>query len=45
LHHNLESCGINDQVLEPSSIKTDRRRRRAKTDRLDVERMLTRLLR
>jgi transposase len=31
--------------LEPSSIKVDRRRRRAKTDRLDVERMLMQLLR
>jgi len=45
LHRYLESCGINNQVLEPASIKVDRRRRRAKTDRLDVERMLMQLLR
>jgi transposase len=45
LHHYLESCGINNQVLEPSSIKVDRRRGRAKTVRLDVERMLMQLLR
>jgi transposase len=31
--------------LEPSSIKVDRRQRRAKTDRLDVERRLVQLLR
>ena len=45
LHRYLMSCGIVNQVLEPSSIKVDRRRRRAKTDRLDVERMLVQLLR
>jgi transposase len=45
LHHYLVSVGIDNQVLEPSSIKVDRRRRRAKTDRLDVERMLMQLLR
>jgi transposase len=45
LHHYLVSRGIDNQVLEPSSIKVDRRRRRAKTDRLDVERMLMQLLR
>jgi transposase len=43
LHRYRVSCGINNQVLEPSSIKVDRRR--AKTDRLDVERMLMQLLR
>jgi transposase len=42
---DLVSCGIVNQVLEPSSIKVDRRRRRVKTDRLDVERMLVQLLR
>jgi len=45
LHRYLVSCGIDNQVLEPSSIKVDRRQRRAKTDRLDVERMLVQLLR
>jgi len=45
LHRCLVSRGIANQVLEPSSIKVDRRRRRAKTDRLDVERMLMQLLR
>ncbi len=45
LHRYLVSGGIHNQVLEPASIKVDRRRRRAKTDRLDVERMLMQLLR
>jgi transposase len=45
LHHYLVSRGIDNQVLETSSIKVDRRRRRAKTDRLDAERMLMQLLR
>lgn len=45
LHRYLVSCGIDNQVLEPSSIKVDRRQRRAKTDRLDVKRVLVQLLR
>ena len=32
-------------MLQTSAIKVDRRRWRAKTDRLDVERMLVQLLR
>lgn len=34
------SCGVHNEVLEPASIKVDRRQRRAKTNRLDVERRL-----
>ena len=45
LHHYLVSRGVDNQVLEPSSIKVDRRRRRAKTNRLDVEQMLVQVLR
>jgi transposase len=45
LHRYLVSCAIVNQVLVPSSIKVDRHRRRAKTDRLDVERVLVQLLR
>jgi transposase len=40
LHHNLVSCDIHNQVLEPSSIKVGRRRHRVKSDRLDGERVL-----
>jgi len=43
LHRYLVSCGIDNQVLEPSSIKVDRHQCRANTDRLDVERMLVQL--
>jgi transposase len=45
LHRYLMGCSIVNQVLVPSSIKVDRRRRRANTDRLDVERVLMQLLR
>ena len=39
LHRYLVRFGIDNQVLDASSIKVDRRR--AKTDRLDEERMPT----
>lgn len=44
LHHYLMSCGIDNQMLEPSPIKVERRRRRVQTGRLDAEQMLMRLL-
>lgn len=43
LHRALESCGITNFVLDPSSIEVPRKQRRAKTDDLDT-RSLLRLL-
>jgi transposase len=40
LHRLLTEHGITSYVLEPTSILVNRRARRAKTDRLDVEGML-----
>ena len=43
IHRWLETMGINNLVLDPASIEVSRRKRRAKTDRLDAE-SLVRLL-
>jgi len=43
IHRFLEAHGIENVILEPASIEVDRRARRAKTDRLDVQK-LTRIL-
>ena len=43
IHRWLVSHGINNLILDPASIEVSRRKRRAKTDRLDVE-SLVRLL-
>lgn len=45
LHRYLLSVGIENVVLESSSIEVDRRARRAKTDRLDGGRLLKHLVR
>lgn len=45
LHRYLESAGVQNLVVDSSSIEVNRRRRRAKTDSLDVEKLLTMLLR
>lgn len=45
LHRYLLSCGIDNVVVDPSSLEVDRRRRRAKTDRLDAVKLLRNLLR
>jgi transposase len=45
LHRFLVSHGIENQVVDSSSIEVNRRRRRAKTDRLDVIKLLTMLIR
>jgi transposase len=45
LHRWLESLGVENVVVEPASIQVDRRARRAKTDRLDVEALLRMLVR
>ena len=44
LHRVLQSEGIESHVVDPASIATSRRRRRAKTDRIDGESMLRALL-
>ena len=40
LHRRLEAHGVRNYVLDPASLLVNRRARRAKTDRIDVERML-----
>lgn len=44
IHRWLESCRIENIVIDSSSIKVDRKSRRAKTDRLDASRMLRQLI-
>ena len=44
LHRALEREGIESHVVDPASIATSRRRRRAKTDRIDGEALLRTLL-
>jgi len=45
LHRWLQAHGIANLVVDSSSIEVNRRARRAKTDRLDVEKLLTQLVR
>ena len=45
LHRYLVSLGIENQVVDSSSIETNRRERRVKTDRLDGVKLLTMLMR
>ena len=45
LHRYLLSRGIQNQVVDSSSIEVNRRQRRAKTDRLDGDKLLTMLMR
>src|SRR6201997_5917135 len=40
LHRRLQQEGVESHVVDPASIATPRRRRRAKTDRLDGETLL-----
>jgi transposase len=44
LRRLLEAHGIRNYVIDPASLQVDRRARRAKTDRVDVERMLRSLM-
>lgn len=41
----MKQHGIENVVIDPTSLEVDRRARRAKTDRLDVERLLASLVR
>jgi transposase len=45
LHRGLLSIGVGSQVVDSSSIEVNRRKRRAKTDRLDVKKLLKMLVR
>jgi transposase len=45
LHRWLLSKGVRNEVVDSSSIQVPRRKRRAKTDRLDVEQLLKMLVR
>jgi transposase len=45
LHRYLLSCGIENVVVDSASIEVNRRKRRAKTDRIDVRMLLHKLLR
>jgi transposase len=44
IHRMLQNKGIESHVVDPASIATSRRRRRAKTDRIDGEALLRALL-
>ena len=45
LHRYLLSCGIENVVVDSASIEVNRRKRRVKTDRIDVRKLLHKLLR
>jgi transposase len=45
LHRALTTQGIRNVVVDSSSIEVNRRQRRAKTDRLDVRKLVTMLMR
>ena len=45
LHRALLAAGVENRVVDSSSIEVNRRRRRAKTDRLDAEQLLKLLIR
>lgn len=44
LHRLLQANGVANQVMDPASLPVDRRARRAKTDRLDVEAQMRTLM-
>jgi transposase len=45
VHRLLERLGVHNVVVDSASIEVNRRQRRAKTDRLDAEALLRRLIR
>ena len=45
LHHYLESIGISNLVVDSSSIEVNRRKRQAKTDKIDARKLLGMLMR
>ena len=45
LHRYLLSCGIDNVVVDSSSLEVNRRKRRVKTDRVDAKKLLRMLMR
>jgi transposase len=45
VHRCLVAMGIESQVVEPASIEVNRKKRRAKTDRIDAQKIVTALMR
>lgn len=45
IHRCLLSMGIDSHIVEPASIEVNRKKRRAKTDRIDVEKIVIALIR
>ncbi len=45
LHRHLDSQGVENLVVDSASIEVNRRAKRAKTDKLDVKKLLTMLIR
>jgi transposase len=45
LHRYLSSCGIENLVVDSASLEVNRRKRRAKTDRIDATKLLNMLMR
>jgi transposase len=45
LHRWLESQGIENVVIDPASLHVDRRKKRAKTDRIDLGKLIRSLIR
>src|SRR5262247_3228827 len=45
LHRALTEMGIENMVIDAASIEVNRRQRRAKTDRMDVEKLVRQLIR
>jgi transposase len=45
LHRHLVSVGVDNIIVDSASIEVNRRRRRAKTDRLDAEKLIRMLIR
>lgn len=45
IHRFLQSIGVTNLVVDSVSIEVNRRKRRAKTDKLDVQKLVTMLLR
>lgn len=45
IHRALVGAGFENLVVDPSSIEVDRRQRRAKTDRLDAQKLVAQLVR
>jgi transposase len=45
IHRLLEKAGIRNMVIDPASVEVNRRKRRAKTDRIDAKKLVMVLMR